>query len=201
MIVVETTATAASTVAQAGATQAQSTSSQPSVPLPVASGNTNTGVTTSNVVLTTGSIVNPIPVAAPPPMTDQSTHPPSVPLVPIAVPPTVPPTMRNCGVSPTSTFHLVAASTFAQAPTSPTFSFSGAGPPCAELPPGGGGSYVCMTGEMGANMEHSTGQPEAAALRMGVSRPLLSDTSFLRRGMENTLAIWILVRDMVAGWM
>ncbi len=141
VIVVETTATAASTVAQAGATQAQSTGSQPSVPESVASGNTNTGVTTINVILTTGSMVNPIPVAAPP-MTDQSTHPPSEPLVPTAVPPTVPPTVRNFGASPTSTFHPVAASIFAQAPTSSTFPFSGAGPPYAELPLDGGGSYV-----------------------------------------------------------
>ena len=108
---VEPAATAASTVTPAGATQTQSTGSQPSVPPTVASGNTNTGVASSNVTLTSGSVLNPIPVTIPP-----STNPPTYPLsaglpqfLP-AVPPAVPPTMGNFSVPPPSTYYPASAS-------------------------------------------------------------------------------------------
>ncbi len=143
LIVVEPRSTAASNVAQAGATQTQSTGFQPSAPQSVASASRNASTSVTNVVLTTGSIVNHTPVAAPA-MTDHSTHPPPAGLsqFPTAVPPTVPPTMGNFDVSPPSTFHPDAASTFAQDPTSQTFPFPGTGPPYAGLPVDGGGSYV-----------------------------------------------------------
>ncbi len=54
VIVVEPRSTAASTVAQAGATQTQSTGFQPSDPQSVASGNTNNSIASGNVTLTTG---------------------------------------------------------------------------------------------------------------------------------------------------
>ena len=75
VIVVEPRSTAASTVAQAGATQTHFTGAQPSASQSVLSGNTNTSVASSNATLTTESSISPIPVTIPP-LTNPSTHPP-----------------------------------------------------------------------------------------------------------------------------
>ncbi len=118
VIVVEPRSTAASTVAPAGATQTQSTGSQPSVSPIVASGNTNTGVASSNVALTSGSILNPIPVTIPP-LTNCL-------LFLLLYHPS---TMGNFSVPPQSTYYSAGASTFAQVPISQVLSFAGVGPP------------------------------------------------------------------------
>ncbi len=141
VIVVEPTATSASTVAPAGATQTQSTGFQPSASQSVASGNTNTSIASGNVTLTKGSIINPVPVTIPP-STNPSTYLPSagLPPFPPAVPPAVPPTMGNFSVPPPSTYYSAGASTFAQAPTSQALSFAGVGPPYPTVPQVGGRS-------------------------------------------------------------
>ncbi len=132
---VEPRATAASTVAQAGATQTQSPGFQPSAPQSVTPGNTNTSIASGNVTLTTGSIINHVPVIIPP-STNPSTYPPSagLPLFPPAVPPAVPPTMGNFNVPPPSIYYSTAVSTVAQAPTSQALSFAEVGPPYPTVP-------------------------------------------------------------------
>ncbi len=77
-----------------------------------------------------------------PPSTNPSIYPPSagLPPLPPAVPLAVPPTMGNFSVPPPSTYPPAGASTRVQAPTAQSFSFSGAGPPYATFPLGGGRS-------------------------------------------------------------
>ncbi len=141
VIVVEPRSTAASTVAQAGATQTQSTGFQPSAPQSVVSGNTNTSIASGNVTLTTGSTINPIPVTVPP-STNSSIFPPTagLPPFPLAVPPAVPPTMGHFSVPPPSTYYSAGASTFAQVPTSQVLFFAGVGRPYPTVPQVGGRS-------------------------------------------------------------